>query len=106
MCENKEKIYTKSEEYWATQPATVNGMLGGYEHISDVDIEQSQQFLSYFLYNKVIYRLYILETYMRTNFFELSCMLRTKMDTNRNIFLSKLVLRRIFSNNNFLLLSK
>lgn len=53
--ETKSKVinYSLSEDYWAKQPATVNGMLGGYEHISDVDIEQSQQFLNYFL--KVIY---------------------------------------------------
>ncbi len=49
----KEIKYSKSEEYWATQPATVNGMLGGYEHISDVDIEQSQKFLDNFLNSKV-----------------------------------------------------
>ena len=58
MCETntnstKEIKYSQSEEYWATQPATVNGMLGGYEHISDVDIEQSQQFLNNFLNAKV-----------------------------------------------------
>ena len=49
--ETKSKVinYSKSEDYWANQPATVNGMLGGYDFISDVDIEQSQQFLNYFL---------------------------------------------------------
>ena len=51
----KEIKYSKSEEYWATQPATVNGMLGGYEHISDVDIEQSQKFLNNFINSKVNY---------------------------------------------------
>lgn len=46
---NKQVVYSLSEDYWAKQPATVDGMLGGYEFISDIDIEQSQQFLNSFL---------------------------------------------------------
>lgn len=47
---NDEKTFYKlSEEYWKTQPATVDGMLGGYEIISDIDIQQSQIFLNSFL---------------------------------------------------------
>lgn len=46
----KEEIcYEKSKEYWAQQPATVNGMLGGFDFVSDADIEHSQKFLNYFL---------------------------------------------------------
>lgn len=41
--------YEKSEEYWAKQPATVDGMLGGLEFVSPIDIEQSQKFLDSFL---------------------------------------------------------
>jgi hypothetical protein len=44
-----EKFYSLSQEYWSKQPATVNGMLGGYEHISDTDIQQSQLFIDHFL---------------------------------------------------------
>ena len=44
-----EEFYQTAENYWNTQPATVNGMLGGYESISDADISQSQKFLSHFL---------------------------------------------------------
>lgn len=42
-------FYSISKDYWAKQPPTVNGMLGGYEFVSDDDIEQSQQFLNYFI---------------------------------------------------------
>ena len=44
-----ESFYKLSEEYWKTQPATVDGMLGGYEAISNIDIQQSQVFLDSFL---------------------------------------------------------
>ena len=42
-------FYSVSKDYWAKQPPTVNGMLGGYEYVSQDDIEQSQQFLNYFI---------------------------------------------------------
>jgi hypothetical protein len=42
-------VYSVSESYWASQPPTVNGMLGGFDFVSDVDIEESQKFLDYFL---------------------------------------------------------
>ena len=44
-----ESFYTISQEYWKNQPATVDGMLGGYEYVSKADIEQSQLFLDSFL---------------------------------------------------------
>jgi hypothetical protein len=47
--EVEEVDYEKSKDYWATQPATVDGMLGGFEYISNADIEQSQVFLNTFL---------------------------------------------------------
>ena len=47
--ENGNIDYKKSKDYWASQPATVDGMLGGFEYVSDVDIEQSQEFLNSFM---------------------------------------------------------
>jgi hypothetical protein len=47
--------YTISREYWENQPATVNGMLGGYDYVSNPDIDQSQQFLDLFLSVRVIF---------------------------------------------------
>lgn len=47
--EAAEKFYSHSKDYWAKQPPTVNGMLGGYDYVSTPDIEQSQHFLNYFL---------------------------------------------------------
>ncbi|VVC92923.1 alpha N-terminal protein methyltransferase 1-like [Leptidea sinapis] len=45
--------YDKSLEYWAEIPATLDGVLGGFGFISDVDISGSQQFLeSLFLLEK------------------------------------------------------
>ena len=38
--------YSLGEEYWTQQPATVDGMLGGYGDISDTDINGSQKFLN------------------------------------------------------------
>ena len=55
--EEQEKFYQISKDYWATQPATVNGMLGGFDYISDIDIQQSQNFLNYFL--NVMIRLFL-----------------------------------------------
>jgi hypothetical protein len=41
-----EKFYSISEDYWSKQPATVNGMLGGFDFISNEDIKGSQKFLN------------------------------------------------------------
>ena len=49
LAKDRNSLYKQSQEYWSSIPATVNGMLGGFEHISDADIEQSQKFLDYFL---------------------------------------------------------
>ncbi|XP_068633469.1 alpha N-terminal protein methyltransferase 1-like [Battus philenor] len=40
------KFYKKSASYWAKVPATVNGVLGGFGHISDIDINGSKVFLN------------------------------------------------------------
>lgn len=41
------KFYLGSRDYWSKQPATVNGMLGGYENISEIDLNQSQEILDW-----------------------------------------------------------
>jgi protein N-terminal methyltransferase len=41
--------YSPAVRYWSQQEKTVNGMLGGYGHISDTDIEGSRQFIRPFL---------------------------------------------------------
>ncbi|XP_022914219.2 N-terminal Xaa-Pro-Lys N-methyltransferase 1 [Onthophagus taurus] len=40
-------FYKNAENYWAEIPATVQGMLGGFGHISRVDIQGSKQFLKH-----------------------------------------------------------
>ncbi|RNA12685.1 N-terminal Xaa-Pro-Lys N-methyltransferase 1 [Brachionus plicatilis] len=45
--EKKMKFYELSEDYWAKQPATVNGMLGGFDFVSQADIDQSQSVLDW-----------------------------------------------------------
>lgn len=32
--------------YWASTPATVNGMLGGFEHVSRIDLQGSKNFIA------------------------------------------------------------
>jgi hypothetical protein len=44
-----ERFYLKSQDYWSKQPATVNGMLGGFDYVSDSDVQQSQKFLQQIL---------------------------------------------------------
>ena len=44
-----EKFYAKAKDYWAGIPATVNGMLGGYGHISSIDINGSLAFVGQYL---------------------------------------------------------
>ncbi|XP_065829132.1 N-terminal Xaa-Pro-Lys N-methyltransferase 1-B-like [Oscarella lobularis] len=39
------KWYGKAEAYWKREPATVNGMLGGFGRISSVDVKGSKKFL-------------------------------------------------------------
>lgn len=45
--------YTDAAKYWDKIPATVDGMLGGFGHISHTDITGSQSFLKS-LFIKVI----------------------------------------------------
>lgn len=44
--EKKIKFYQLSENYWSKQPPTVNGMLGGFDFVSQADLDQSQNFLN------------------------------------------------------------
>ncbi|KAJ7308498.1 hypothetical protein JRQ81_009060 [Phrynocephalus forsythii] len=47
--EDDPEFYSKAEKYWKDIPATVDGMLGGYGHISSIDINSSRKFLLRFL---------------------------------------------------------
>lgn len=38
-------FYSRAAQYWANVPATVDGVLGGFGHISQTDIEGSKAFL-------------------------------------------------------------
>jgi hypothetical protein len=44
---NAAKFYNHSRDYWAKQPATVNGMLGGYDFVSECDLKQSQELIDW-----------------------------------------------------------
>lgn len=46
---DRDKFYSDAEKYWSGIPSTVNGMLGGYGHISSTDIAGSTRFLKEFL---------------------------------------------------------
>ncbi|XP_031572380.1 N-terminal Xaa-Pro-Lys N-methyltransferase 1-B-like [Actinia tenebrosa] len=46
---NKNKWYGDAIDYWKEIPATDNGMLGGFAHISSADIDGSKKFLKQFL---------------------------------------------------------
>ncbi|CAH0691802.1 unnamed protein product [Spodoptera exigua] len=39
------QFYTRAANYWASVPATVDGVLGGFGHISETDINGSKAFL-------------------------------------------------------------
>ncbi|XP_045764132.1 alpha N-terminal protein methyltransferase 1-like [Maniola jurtina] len=51
---NKESVinYKKASEYWAEIPATLDGVLGGFGFISDIDIDGSTLFLQSILSSK------------------------------------------------------
>lgn len=50
--QNRTDFYNQGKAYWETIPATVDGMLGGYSHISSTDIHSSLRFLNVFLTDK------------------------------------------------------
>lgn len=43
--ERKEQWYARAVNYWDQQAATVDGVLGGYGHVSPADIRESERFL-------------------------------------------------------------
>ncbi|XP_046901453.1 N-terminal Xaa-Pro-Lys N-methyltransferase 1 [Hypomesus transpacificus] len=49
IVENETIFYAKAEEYWKDVAPTVDGMLGGYGSISDIDLNGSKKFLQKFL---------------------------------------------------------
>uniref|UniRef100_A0A8C5T0K4 protein N-terminal methyltransferase n=1 Tax=Laticauda laticaudata TaxID=8630 RepID=A0A8C5T0K4_LATLA len=49
VVEDELEFYSKAEKYWRDVPPTVDGMLGGYGHISSIDISSSRKFLHRFL---------------------------------------------------------
>lgn len=49
VVEDELEFYSKAEKYWKDIPATVDGMLGGYGHISSIDINSSRKFLFRFI---------------------------------------------------------
>ena len=52
----KELWYSKAVEYWEKQPATVDGVLGGFGHTNDDDITESAIFLLPFIIKKNMQR--------------------------------------------------
>ncbi|KAE8582953.1 hypothetical protein XENTR_v10020397 [Xenopus tropicalis] len=49
LVEDEAQFYCKAQKYWKNVPATVDGMLGGYGHISNIDLNGSKKFLQRFL---------------------------------------------------------
>lgn len=49
VIEDEKQFYSKAKTYWKEVPPTVDGMLGGYGHISTIDISSSRKFLQRFL---------------------------------------------------------
>ncbi|KAM9102550.1 LOW QUALITY PROTEIN: N-terminal Xaa-Pro-Lys N-methyltransferase 1-like [Sarcophilus harrisii] len=49
VVEDESQFYLKAEKYWKDVPPTVDGMLGGYSLISNIDINSSKKFLQRFL---------------------------------------------------------
>ena len=45
----EDEMYEKSEQYWKSIPATIDGMLGGFGFISNTDISGSKAFLKFML---------------------------------------------------------
>ncbi|KAK9761253.1 hypothetical protein K7432_013969 [Basidiobolus ranarum] len=48
----QESWYDDAQEYWSGVSPTVNGMLGGYESISNTDVQGSQRFIEEFVNGK------------------------------------------------------
>lgn len=48
----EEEFYRKAVDYWSEIPPTIDGMLGGFSHISQTDIHGSRQFLKLLFQSK------------------------------------------------------
>ncbi|XP_078281983.1 N-terminal Xaa-Pro-Lys N-methyltransferase 1 [Rhinoraja longicauda] len=46
---DEDGFYSRAKKYWKNIPPTVDGMLGGYGHISNIDINSSKRFLQRFI---------------------------------------------------------
>lgn len=49
IVEDEATFYSNAEDYWKEISPTVDGMLGGYGSISNIDINASKAFLQRFL---------------------------------------------------------
>ena len=49
VVQSESDFYENAEKYWKSIPANLNGMLGGYERISAIDIRSSKLFLKEFI---------------------------------------------------------
>lgn len=49
IAEDEATFYSNAEVYWKEVPPTVDGMLGGYGKISNIDINGSKAFLQKYL---------------------------------------------------------
>ncbi|XP_005413683.1 PREDICTED: N-terminal Xaa-Pro-Lys N-methyltransferase 1 isoform X3 [Chinchilla lanigera] len=49
VIEDEQQFYSRAALYWKQVPPTVDGMLGGYGHISSIDLSSSRKFLQRFL---------------------------------------------------------
>lgn len=49
VIEDEQQFYSRAQSYWKRVPPTVDGMLGGYGHISSLDLSSSRKFLQRFL---------------------------------------------------------
>ncbi|XP_068104588.1 N-terminal Xaa-Pro-Lys N-methyltransferase 1 isoform X2 [Hyperolius riggenbachi] len=49
LVEDETQFYCNAKTYWKNVPPTVDGMLGGYGHISSIDLSGSKKFLQRFL---------------------------------------------------------
>ena len=47
--QSEKEFYENAEKYWKSIPASVNGMLGGYERITNIDTRSSKLFINDFL---------------------------------------------------------
>lgn len=52
--EDEAKFYDDAKKYWEHVSPTVDGMLGGYSHISSTDIAGSSKFLRPFIRVKLV----------------------------------------------------